>query len=155
MIGGCLAAETPALQTAVEVMQRHKDLWRQTEAQIEPGKAAATQGARAERAMPVGPGTARDPFAETELMLQGLGGFQGGDIAAGRMPNLRLRGLARNGRDGGVALLEIEGVGTFMLRPGETVTLRNEQSPLTLRLKRINAASIEVEAGQAQQVVVR
>ena len=97
---------------------------------------------------------ARDPFALTTLMLQGGGGYPGSEGASGRLPVLRLRGLARHSGKDGIALIEVEGSGIYILRVGEIVMLRGDQTPLTLRLKRIHAASIEVEADPGRQVVV-
>ena len=54
-----------------------------------------------------------------------------------------------------MALIEIDGVGTLVLKPGDIVTVRADKPPLTLQLKRIRPASVDIEAGQQQEIVVR
>lgn len=153
------AAQTGSLDQlpqVTELLQRHKTLLRETEESVEPGRPTTKEAhaTRAPQTKESGLSHARDPFALTTLILQGGGAYQGGDGAAARLPVLRLRGLAHHSGQAGLALIEVEGSGIYMLRVGEIVTLRSDQTPLTLRLKRIHPSSIEIEAGSSQQVVV-
>lgn len=161
MLSASAAAQGPALNKLLEVtelLQRDMALSRETvEAAVEPGKPAAKEAhvTREPQAKESGLSHARDPFALTTLMLQSGGSLQGGEGVAGKLPALRLRGLAQRSGEPGLALIEVEGIGIYMLRIGEIVTIRSEQNPLTLRLKRIHSGSVEIESGAGQQVVVR
>lgn len=157
---GAAMAQTPALDKIPEVtemLHRHQTLLRETVEGVEPGKSAtkeAKSAMREPKSKESGLSHARDPFALTTLMLPGGGTFQSGEGGAGRLPALHLRGLAQHSGQAGLALIEVEGSGTYMLRVGDIVTVRSEQNPLALRLKRIHTSSVEVEAGSSQQVVV-
>lgn len=160
-IGSGVHAQSPDVGSIVSTYKHHIDQIRKMGEAIEPGATArihidgrqdrpASSGQIGESA--TGAST-RDPFAQTPLMLHG-GGASGNGGVTGPLPDMKLRGLAvRKGAS--VALIEISGVGIVTLRTGEEVTVRADQQPLTLLLKRINASSIEVEAGQTQKIVVR
>ena len=141
------------------LIQQSKDLLRQVAEATDPGASTARRdqiaSAREARTAEAGSDGTRDPFAMTAIMLQGGGGFQGGSGEISKLPALRLRGLGRHSGEPGMALIEVEGSGIYLLRVGEVVTIRGDRDPLTLRLKRIHSASIEVESGTDQRVVVR
>lgn len=154
-------AQQATIQTITDMYKQHHEQIRTLSEAVEPGSQAQEQlGIRHARAGTQSAANqsstgipARDPFALTPLMLQSGGSFSGGS-SAGPMPALKLRGIARRGGIS-VALIEIDGMGTLVLRVGETVTVRNDLQPLVLQLKRIHASSVEMEAGQTKQIVVR
>lgn len=157
---GTVVAQTPALDKLLpqvtELLQNHKTLLRETVETIKPGSASARElhATREPQTKESSMIHARDPFALTTLILQGGNALHGGDGTSGNMPVLRLRGLVQHSGQTSLALIEVDNSGIYMLRAGEIVTIRSNQTPLTLRLKRIRATSIEVEIGSSQQVVV-
>lgn len=160
-------AQAPQIDTATAVIREHKEHIRRTLEVLEPAGARAEQAAAAKGA-PQGDrqtksntapaDTARDPFALTPEMLQGgTAAESGAGTAAGRLPALRLRGLARGSGEAAYALIEIEGQGKapVMLRLGDELTLQGADGGMTIKLARIGAASIEIETSQGRRVVVR
>ncbi len=103
-------------------------------------------------------GNERNPFALTPLILergrqgQAVTGFQPAESV--RVPNLRLRGIVV-GRDGRkAALLEVQGMGTFVVREGDRIGLRPAHANAAIRVIRIDRMQVEVEAGAMRQVIL-
>ena len=95
---------------------------------------------------------ARDPFAQTVLML-GSGGA--GDDGGGSLPKLRLKGITMK-PGAAFAMLEIENGETLLLRAGDTATVRSgSTAPATFRLKRIRPDSVELETGTQKSLIIR
>jgi len=111
----------------------------------------------------------RDPFATTEVIRQSQqnssAGIQFLPMASARgLPEMRLKGLVNKGSSKDMAaLLEIEGMGVFVVREGDTVGLnamRRNQSNEVIQIESIKGLSLIVRYGVlgdagSQRFVVR
>ncbi len=70
------------------------------------------------------------------------------------VPGMRLRGMVthRDGRK--AALLEVQGLGTHVVREGDTIGLNATTPNAVIRVKRIDRMQIEVEAGSMKQIII-
>jgi hypothetical protein len=104
----------------------------------------------------VQPDTIRDPFTPSRLMYEvistqsgvnsGAYGFipslQGGDV-----PKMKLRGYVSKDNESPVALLEIKGSGTFMVREGDEINIDPANPRQAIRISKITRLSVTVETG--------
>jgi len=98
--------------------------------------------------------TLRDPFTPSQLMYESAGS-QGGGGAYGFLPNqdatklpkLKLRGLLNPSGKAFIALLEVGGVGTFMVREGDEFNFDPSQPKNAIRVSKITRLSVTVETG--------
>lgn len=98
----------------------------------------------------------RDPFTPSELMYE-TAGAQGGTTAGAygflpnqetmKVPNLKLRGLLNPSGKAFIALLEVSGVGTFMVREGDEFNFDPSQPKNAIRVSKITRLSVTVETG--------
>jgi len=102
------------------------------------------------------PDTIRDPFTPSRLMYEvistqsgvnsGAFGFipslQGGDI-----PKMKLRGFISKDKKNPLALLEIKGAGTFMVREGDEINIDPSNPRQAIRISKITRLSVTVETG--------
>ena len=132
---------------------------KQTEA-VEPSQAEATapepEPAVDTAAIPAGGNPLdRDPFA--------IGGGRNGDgdlrfirQAGASLPPLRLRGIV-NGQDGArVGLLEVGSEGVYMVREGDTISLRTggASSNAVINVVKINQLTLVIESGTLGEVII-
>ena len=103
----------------------------------------------------------RDPFAVTYMMLQ-LQGKPVSDVNFTQIenvavPTMRLRGLIDNSKEQQLAaLMEVDGLGVFVVREGDTIGLQGVGSNSVLRIVQISNLSLVVEAGHVgQRFIVR
>ncbi len=101
----------------------------------------------------------RNPFELTAPIIERVTdgeakvGFQPADSAF-EVPKMKLRGLVLR-RDGGkAALLEVQGVGTHVVREGDTIGLNPAVAQAVIRVKRIDRMQVEVEAGSMRQIII-
>lgn len=88
-------------------------------------------------------------------MLQSGGGAAFAAAESMLLPAVRLKGLVFGAGEPALALLEVQGGGSYLLRAGDTASVRVGSGVVSLRVKRIHRASVEIEAGSQQAVVVR
>jgi len=102
------------------------------------------------------PDTIRDPFTPSRLMYEvistqsgvnsGAYGFipslQGGDV-----PKMKLRGYINKDKESPLALLEIQGAGTFMVREGDEINIDPANPRQAIRISKITRLSVTVETG--------
>jgi hypothetical protein len=102
------------------------------------------------------PDTIRDPFTPSRLMYEvistqsgvnsGAYGFipslQGGDV-----PKMKLRGYISKDEESPLALLEIQGAGTFMVREGDEINIDPANPRQAIRISKITRLSVTVETG--------
>ena len=104
----------------------------------------------------------RDPFTPSALMYETVGAQTGhANGAFGfvpsresmRIPNMKLRGLL-NQEDEFIALLEVVGVGTFMVREGDEFNIDPSQPNNAIRIDKITRLSVTVETGMLGSIRV-
>jgi hypothetical protein len=98
----------------------------------------------------------RDPFTPSQLMYE-TAGAQGGTAPGAygflpnqesmKVPNLKLRGLLNPSGKAFIALLEVSGVGTFMVREGDEFNFDPSQPKNAIRVSKITRLSVTVETG--------
>lgn len=98
----------------------------------------------------------RDPFTPSHLMYE-TAGAQNGSAASAygflpnqeamKVPNLKLRGLLNPSGKAFIALLEVSGVGTFMVREGDEFNFDPSQPKNAIRVSKITRLSVTVETG--------
>ncbi|ATG91567.1 hypothetical protein [Methylomonas koyamae] len=97
----------------------------------------------------------RDPFTPSALMYETAGAQ--GNAAGGygflpnqeamKVPKLKLRGLLNPSGKAFIALLEVGGVGTFMVREGDEFNFDPSQPKNAIRVSKITRLSVTVETG--------
>ncbi len=123
--------------------------------------AAGLSGALAQEEKPAEPapegtGEERDPFAATERMRGGAGDrsrFVPAD-APPALPGLALRGYVEDEEGRSVALLEVDGTSTYLVRKDDTVSLPRAGQNLVMRVVEVTNLELHVEIGELKRVVV-
>jgi hypothetical protein len=105
----------------------------------------------------------RDPFSPSPLMYevlsrQGTAQGQYGFLPLGTqgddgVPKMRLKGFIDKGENT-LALLEIVGSGTYMVREGDEINIDPRQPYSAIRISEINRLSITVETGYLGSIKV-
>lgn len=103
---------------------------------------------------PAAPSLIRDPFSPSQLMFEALSNRAVGQGQFGFLPNqgaqtipkMRLKGFIDKGENS-IALLEIIGSGTYMVREGDEINVDPRQPYNAIRISEINRLSITVESG--------
>ncbi|WP_245395124.1 hypothetical protein [methane-oxidizing endosymbiont of Gigantopelta aegis] len=100
----------------------------------------------------------RDPFTPSLLMYEQLGNqTQPGFIPSlqqGRIPRMKLLGLITRNKGEYLALLEIQGVGTFMVREGDEFNIDPSHPKSAIRISKITRLSVTVETGRMGRIQV-
>lgn len=100
--------------------------------------------------------TVRDPFTPSRLMYEIVSSQSGlSSNTYGFIPNLQginipkmiLRGYVDKENESPLALLEIEGSGTYMVREGDEINIDPSQPRQAIRISKITRLSVTVEAG--------
>ncbi|OAI13547.1 hypothetical protein A1507_01540 [Methylomonas koyamae] len=97
----------------------------------------------------------RDPFTPSALMYETAGAQSNAAGGYGFLPNqdamkvpkLKLRGLLNPSGKAFIALLEVGGVGTFMVREGDEFNFDPSQPKNAIRVSKITRLSVTVETG--------
>lgn len=106
-------------------------------------------------------GPMRDPFttsarmyAESERFAANSPGGRGFIPSVGfeQVPKMKLRGFVDNRQ--AVALLEIEGVGTYLVRKGDEIGLQALGKNTVIKILDVNGMSVKVQTGMINQVIV-
>lgn len=105
----------------------------------------------------------RDPFTPSVLMYETVG-MQSGMVGSAygfvpsiesmHIPNMKLRGLLNQEEDNFVALLEVTGVGTFMVREGDEFNIDPSKPKNAVRISKITRLSVTVETGMLGTIKV-
>lgn len=102
------------------------------------------------------PAVVRDPFTPSRLMYEIVGtqsGLANGaygfvpSLQGGKIPTMKLRGFINKSKGDPLALLEIEGAGTFMVREGDEINVDPSQPRQAIRISKITRRSVTVETG--------
>ncbi len=102
------------------------------------------------------PTTVRDPFTPSRLMYEIVGtqsGLANGaygfvpSLQGVKIPKMTLRGFIDKEDDKPLALLEIHGSGTFMVREGDEINIDPSQPRQAIRISKITRLSVTVETG--------
>ncbi len=95
----------------------------------------------------------RDPFTPSTLMFEVSslaaveGGFLRSPMGTAGIPQMRLRGFIDQGDNERLALLEIAGARTYLVREGDDISINPAQPNSVIRITKIDRLSITVEAG--------
>lgn len=104
----------------------------------------------------------RDPFTPSNLMYERVGVQDGrmnrvyGFIPSNenaKIPTMKLRGLMQK-MDEFIALLEVQGIGTFMVREGDEFNIDPSQPKNAIRISKITRLSVTVETGRLGSIRV-
>lgn len=98
----------------------------------------------------------RDPFTPSQLMYEVVGsqtdinnsayGFV--PSAQGlQIPDMKLKGFIDKDEDNPLALLEVEGSGTYMVREGDEINIDPSKPRQAIRISKISRLSVTVETG--------
>lgn len=105
----------------------------------------------------------RDPFAASDVMLIEAGRYSSGATLPGggflptmaaRPPKMKRLGFV-NGGNQAVALLEIDGVGVFQVRNGDSISLHALGREDSIKVRHVDALKIEVQVGTVSNIIVR
>ncbi len=105
---------------------------------------------------PQGAPLERDPFALGGRTVDDGGGLRFRPQSSASLPPLRLRGIV-NGADGSrVGLLQIGNSQVYMVRAGDTISLRtgNSASNTVINVREINQLTLIVESGTLGEVII-
>jgi len=120
--------------------------------------AAGLTGAFAQEKDPDEPGEApaRDPFAATEKMREGSGErsrFVPTDTPPA-VPGLALKGYVEDEGGQAVALLEVDGKNTYLVRRDDTISLPRAGQNFVMRVVQVTNLELHIEIGELKRVVV-
>lgn len=95
-----------------------------------------------------------DPFQVSYLMQQKALARQGGPqftpLHDAPVPELTLKGVI----NGGMALLEVQGSGVFLVREGDTISLSRQGRNTVLKIEKIDRLSLMVKVGTLEEIIV-
>jgi len=111
------------------------------------------------------PQAIRDPFTPSSLMFDVVAkqsgsagfdsyGFMRSPNNAG-IPQMRLRGFVTQDKNDAVALLEVAGVRTFLVREGDEINIDPSQPNSAIRITKITRLSVTVETGTLGSIRVQ
>lgn len=105
----------------------------------------------------------RDPFAASDVMLIEAGRYSSGAMLPGggflptyaaKPPKMKRLGFI-NGGTQAIALLEIEGVGVFQVRNGDSISLHAIGREDSIKVRHVDSNKIEVQVGTVNSIIVR
>ena len=108
----------------------------------------------------------RDPFTPSRLMFD-MVGKQSGITSGGAygftrslnninsVPKMRLRGFVSQGEEDLIALLEIAGARTYLVREGDEINIDPSQPSSAIRITKITRLSVTVETGTLGSIRVQ
>lgn len=117
------------------------------------GTVAGSSGQQADAFAPRLQEPERDPFRPPPDLREAEGQRQG---AISGLPRMNLRGWVQDGDGVSLALLEIDGEGTIVVREGEELRLHLAGTGVPLRIREIGPRGLVLEVGEERdEVVVR
>jgi len=106
----------------------------------------------------------RDPFTTSDKMYGEVGvqnaqkanGAQGFVPGYGNqaVPKMRVKGFVNRGPTKSVALLDIDGVGVFLVSQGDEIGLQALGQNTVLKVLKVDSNSVKVQSGQVNQVII-
>jgi hypothetical protein len=132
---------------------------------VSVGKAAEPRPPEAFSSQPATPARqwVRDPFTPSALMYETAGAQSGmlsgayGFVPTGEgmhIPKMKLLGLLNQEKDDYIALLDVAGVGTFMVREGDEFNIDPSKPKNAVRISKITRLSVTVETGMLGTIKV-
>lgn len=108
--------------------------------------------------------TLRDPFTTSDKMYGEVGiqsaqkatnaqGFVAG-YNAQAVPKMRLKGFVTKNNKKAAALLDIEGIGVYLVSEGDEIGLQAMGQNSVLKIIGVSANGVKVQSGQVNQVIV-
>jgi len=137
----------------------------QTDAELEPATpdaAAASEAADPSdsQSEPDADAAQRDPFGTTGPMQDAarrMGSVAGSASGTLTLPTVVMRGYVEpaDPDQPAIALLDIDGTGTTIVRAGDEITLRREQTTLTLRVSKVanGATHIDIQPLKESMII--
>jgi len=109
------------------------------------------------------PQAIRDPFTPSPLMFEVVGKQSVGAIGGygfmrspnEAVPKMRLRGFVTQDEEDPIALLEVAGSRTFIVREGDEINIDPSQPMSVIRITKITRLSITVETGRLGSIRVQ
>jgi hypothetical protein len=106
----------------------------------------------------------RDPFTTSDKMYGEVGaqaaqrasnaqGFIPG-YGAQAVPKMRLKGFVTKSNKKAAALLDVEGVGVYLVSEGDEIGLQAMGQNTVLKIIGVSANGVKVQSGQVNQVIV-
>lgn len=150
------------LPGVVKQMQQHKKSTEQAMGQFAVEKAVDGHKQEPEikkkQVMTLNRSIRRDPFAVSQLMIEQTHlqerGLRFTPLAGAQVPELKLRGVV-NGTDGQrVGLIEVINEGVFLVRKGDTISLRTAGNNTVINIQEISQLSVVVESGTLGEVII-
>lgn len=106
----------------------------------------------------------RDPFTTSDRMYAEVGNQSAQRANSGQgfipgsgtqsTPKLRLKGFVTRGGKKAAALLEVEGAGVYLVSEGDEIGLNGLGQNGVLKIIKVDANGVRVQAGQVNQVIV-
>jgi len=100
---------------------------------------------------------AKDPTALSPRMKQALTEKRAEVVKEPdlpKLPEIKLKGLVKAGETGASAMIEIAGAGIQLARPDSEISVKlADGTSLTLKIKKINADSVEIEVPALKQAL--
>ncbi len=96
-----------------------------------------------------------DPFQISYFMQQkaqahNQGGVQFTPLQNAQAPTLVMRGIV----SGGLALLDVEGHGVYLVREGDTLSLNRQGQNTVIKIEKIDRLSLMVKMGTLAEIIV-
>lgn len=95
-----------------------------------------------------------DPFRVSHLMQQKVFERRGGPLFTplhdAPAPDMTLKGIV----NGGMALLEVQGSGVFLVREGDTISLSRQGRNTVMKIEKIDRLSLMVKVGTLEEIIV-
>jgi hypothetical protein len=95
-----------------------------------------------------------DPFRVSHLMQQKVFERRGGPLFTplhdAPAPDMALKGIV----NGGMALLEVQGSGVFLVRAGDTISLSRQGRNTVMKIEKIDRLSLMVKVGTLEEIIV-
>ncbi|MCG3117793.1 MAG: hypothetical protein LLH30_19150 [Candidatus Manganitrophus sp. SA1] len=100
----------------------------------------------------------RNPFSETEVIQKKAEQRKSNSPLPPKlpegMPNLALRGYIEGPDAVSAALLEVQGFGVYLIRPGDLLNLHSGQQNIVLKIEKIGYLNAVVAVGSRGPVIV-
>jgi len=103
----------------------------------------------------------RDPFTASDTMYALVGNQAAAAANSGRgfiaggadqIPKMRLRGFVNNKKS--VAVLDIEGIGTYLVRENDEIGLQAIGRNTVIKIIEVDGMGVKVQSGTFRQVIV-
>ncbi len=143
------------LPTLLEQIEQHDQTLQQSLDTPHPAPQPESQAVAEVPAPAPIPQVRTDPFQISSFMQQkaqarNLGGPQFTPLQNAQTPELALKGIV----NGGLALLEVQGSGVYLVREGDTLSLNRQGQNTVMKIEKIDRLSLMVKMGTLEEIIV-